>query len=97
MTPAAVTPAARSRPRPAASRAAKAAAHPRPVRARVAPAGPRRVSGPKRPVRAQPARDSGVSLSSRAADFVRRDPQAFSKSTNQRRFACSEIAHQQQD
>src|SRR5437016_5223858 len=71
MTPAAVTPAARSRPRPPASRSAKAAAHPRPVRARVAPAGPRRVSGPKRPVRAQPARDSGVSLSSRAAAFVR--------------------------
>ena len=71
MTPAAVTPAARSRPRPAASRAAKAAAHPRPVRARVAPAGPRRVSGPKRPIRAQPTRASGAPLPSRAADFIR--------------------------
>jgi hypothetical protein len=71
VTPAAVTPAARSRPRTAAPRPAKATAHPRPVRARVAPAAPRRVSGPKRQVRARPTRPSSVSLSGRAAEFVR--------------------------
>lgn len=71
MTPAAVTPAARRRPRTAASRAAKANPHPRPVRARVAPAAPRRVSGPKRPARAEPARFSGLSLPDRAAAFIR--------------------------
>lgn len=73
MTPAAVTPAARNRPRGTASRA-KATAHPRPVRARVAPAAPRRISGPKRPVRAHPARALNVSLTSRAADFIRSLP-----------------------
>jgi len=71
MTLAAVTPAARNRPRTAAPRATKATAHPRPVRARVAPANPRRVSGPKRPIRAQPTRASGAPLPSRAADFIR--------------------------
>lgn len=71
MTPAAMTSAARNRSRAAASRAAKSSGHPPPVRARVAPAAPRRVSGPKRPVRAQPSRATGLPFSARVAEFVR--------------------------
>jgi hypothetical protein len=74
VTPAAVTPAARNRPRATASRAAKPISHPRPVRARVAPAGPRRVSGPKPSVRSRPARPRSVSFPERAGGFIRSLP-----------------------
>ena len=72
MTPAAMTPAARSARKGAVRSAAQPrTTHPRPVRARSAPSVPRRISGP---VRARPARPRPVSPGARAAHFIRALP-----------------------